>query len=53
MLDDDLDEVEALLTDLEALGVLDDDGEVLTDRSRLAVLVEARNWKRTAGAAGK
>ncbi|MFE2174191.1 hypothetical protein [Kitasatospora sp. NPDC059462] len=30
VLDDDLDEAEALLADLEALGVLDDDGEVLT-----------------------
>ncbi|MEV3990434.1 hypothetical protein AB0J57_16160 [Streptomyces sp. NPDC049837] len=30
VLDDDLDEAESLLTDLEALGVLDDDGEVLT-----------------------
>ncbi|MGY5007332.1 hypothetical protein ACWCY6_04465 [Streptomyces sp. 900105755] len=30
VLDDDLDEAEALLTDLEALGILDDDGESLT-----------------------
>ncbi|MEV7023897.1 hypothetical protein [Kitasatospora sp. NPDC093558] len=30
VLDDDLDEAEALLADLEALGILDDDGEVLT-----------------------
>ncbi|MGV9270237.1 hypothetical protein ACWDRR_36965 [Kitasatospora sp. NPDC003701] len=47
VLDDDLDEAEALLADLEALGVLDDDGEVLTVDS-----VTFRALKTVAGAQG-
>ncbi|MFF4920429.1 hypothetical protein ACFY4B_07600 [Kitasatospora sp. NPDC001261] len=47
VLDDDLDEAEALLADLEALGVLDDDGEVLTVDS-----VTFRALKAVAGAQG-
>ncbi|MET8701350.1 hypothetical protein ABZW10_21150 [Kitasatospora sp. NPDC004723] len=47
VLDDDLDEAEALLADLEALGVLDDDGEVLTVDS-----VTFRALRTVAGAQG-